>query len=409
MLRRSTKISFVFIIGYFLAVFMSANPTQEAATDLAIIHGPYLQNVGETTATVLWFTNKNCVSRVEYSTGDNFRTFPRWGGLVQTAVASHHGLIDAHSRVHRIVLSGLQPGTEYRYRIVSKEITQFEPYEVLYGITVVSEIFRFQTWDQRDNSVNFCVINDIHENQDRLAAILDTVPWEGLDMVFLNGDTLNHFEDDEQIFEGFLDSCVKFFAREIPFIFVRGNHETRGKKARHLIDYLATKENRFYYSFSHGPVRFLVLDSGEDKPDGHPVYAGLADFDRYRDLQAEWLKKEAESASFQAAAFQVAICHIPPFGGNNWHGEQYLRRVWNPVFNETGIDLLICGHTHQLLRLDADENHNYPILINGLDMYVSVSVSGEKMAIEVLDTDGHIRDSFSISKDGIEKTSGWDF
>ena len=56
--------------------------------------------------------------------------------------------------------------------------------------------------------------------------------------------------------------------------------------------YLDQPEGRYYYSFSRGPVSFVVLDSGEDKPDDAPVYAGLADFDAYRSKQAEWLKGE---------------------------------------------------------------------------------------------------------------------
>ena len=52
----------------------------------------------------------------------------------------------------------------------------------------------------------------------------------------------------------------------------------------------AFREDKYYYSFNHGPVHIIVLDTGEDKADSHPVYAGLADFDKYRDSQAEWLK-----------------------------------------------------------------------------------------------------------------------
>jgi hypothetical protein len=49
------------------------------------------------------------------------------------------------------------------------------------------------------------------------------------------------------------------------------------------------------------------LDSGEDKPDTSPVYAGLADFDRYRREQAVWLKSHIQTKAFQEAAFRVPL------------------------------------------------------------------------------------------------------
>ncbi len=42
-----------------------------------------------------------------------------------------------------------------------------------------------------------------------------------------------------------------------------------------------------------------TMDTGEDKPDTHPVYNGLADFDQYRSEQAQWLQKEVQSDEFE--------------------------------------------------------------------------------------------------------------
>lgn len=363
---------------------------------LAIVHGPYLQNITEDSVTIMWFTNKKCVSKIEYGTGDNFRTFPQWGSLVQTAVSSRHGLIDAYTISHSITISGLEAGKSYRYRVVSKEIVQFQPYEILYGTTVVSDIYHFQTLDPGAESFSFCTLNDIHENSGRLNSLLQQVPWDHIDLVFLNGDTLNHLEEENQIFSGFLDTCVERFAKEIPFVLIRGNHETRGKFARNLSHYIATPENRFYYSFNHGPVHFIVLDSGEDKPDTHPVYAGLADFDAYREKQAEWLSQDVQGEGFKSAIFRIAFSHIPPFGGNDWHGEQYVRKSWGPIFNEARIDLLICAHTHRFDKLDPDEKHVYPILIGGTDTLIRAEVTQTKLLITVTDTDGKIRESFTL-------------
>lgn len=378
---------------------------EEEKEALAITHGPYLQNISDNSATIMWFTNKNCVSRVEYGTGENLLTFPQWGSLVQTAVSSAFGLIEANTKNHKIVISNLEPGKSYRYRVISKEIVQFQPYEVLFGSTVAGDIFTFQTLNPLQESTSFYVINDIHEDAARLDTQIQSVSWDSIDMVFLNGDTLSHFEDEKQIFEGFLDICVKRFAKDIPFILIRGNHETRGILARHLPDYVPPRDGRYYYSFNQGPAHFIVLDTGEDKADSHPVYAGLVDFDRYRDLQTEWLKANAKSENFLNASFQIVIGHIPPYTGRTdriRYGEQYIKNSWGPIFNDSGIDLLICGHTHRFAILQTDEEHNYPIVIGGRDTLIKVFVSRNELTVDVLELDGQIRESFSISADTLK-------
>ncbi len=392
----------LFILSFFFLFFGQTVGQEVKGEALAITHGPYLQNITENSATIMWFTNKNCVSRVEFGTGENMRTFPQWGSLVQTAVSSSFGLIEANTNNHKIIIRDLEPGKSYRYRVISKEIVQFQPYEVLFGSTVVSDIFTFKTLNPIQESMSFYVVNDIHEDAARLDAQIQAVPWDNIDMVFLNGDTISHFEDEKQIFEGFLDTCVNKFAKNIPFILVRGNHETRGVLARHLPDYIPPRDHEYYYSFNHGPAHIIVLDTGEDKADSHPVYAGLADFDKYRDSQAEWLKSNAKSENFSRASFQIVICHIPPFTGRTeriGHGEQYIKKSWGPILNDSGIDLIICGHTHRFAILQANEEHNYPIVIGAKDTVIKVISSQNELTVVVLESDGQVRETFSISAD----------
>ena len=62
---------------------------------------------------------------------------------------------------------------------------------------------------------------------------------------------------------------------------------------------LCLKIYQFYFSFEHGPVYAIVLDTGEDKPDSEEVYAGIVDSDNYRREQAAWLEKEIQKPAFQ--------------------------------------------------------------------------------------------------------------
>lgn len=54
------------------------------------------------------------------------------------------------------------------------------------------------------------------------------VDFKSLDFVLLNGDMSSWVEGQEQICKDYIDACVELFASEVPIVFNRGNHETRG-------------------------------------------------------------------------------------------------------------------------------------------------------------------------------------
>lgn len=388
----------VLVVTLFLIFFIPVCFAQTGK--LAITHGPYLQQPTENSMTVVWFTSKKCVSRVEYGTGGNLRLFPQWGSIPQTAANSRDGLIQANVKLHKITIEGLEPGKTYRYRVVSKQIEQFKPYEVIYGDAIASDIYQFKTLDKTKEGFSFYVFQDIHEDANTLDSLLKTVSFKAVDLVFFNGDMINHFEQQEQIFIGFLDVSVNRFAKEIPFIFVRGNHEARGLLARDLINYFPTSSGRFYYSFNHGPVHFIVLDSGEDKADSHPVYAGLTNFYNYRRQQARWLKKDIQTASFKQAEFRIVLVHMPLLKDDtnkDWPGWRHAAETFGPVLNKADIDLMLCGHTHKFAHIKPNQQQNpYPVIIGAPQTSIRVDVSKEKLKITVTQIDGQTLDTFCI-------------
>lgn len=342
---------------------------------------------------VVWFTNRNCVSRVEYAAADA----PFDSNEVMIASASHHGLVDANTKIHRVPLTGLKPGGKYRYRIVSREIVKFDPYQVAFGDTIVEGSYRVQTWDPMKEELSFCVVNDIHENAARLDSLLNHVPLDTLDVVFLNGDMIDHWSRENQPFDGFLDLCVRRFARETPFVYVRGNHETRGVLARSLMDYFPTPYGRHYYAFRHGPVSFLVLDTGEDKPDSNKEYSGLVDFDAYRAEQTQWLRRAVQEEWFRTSRYRVLLMHMPPSVDARAYGAAQIHSLWSPILNGARIDLALFGHTHRFARIDVNESANhYPILVNAPDMVVHVDVSNGRLEATVKKIDGQVVDTITL-------------
>ena len=354
---------------------------------LQIVAGPYLQNPSRTSMTVMWITDSKSTSWVEYGTGDT---------LDRKAFNSRHGLIDADETIHRVSIDGLSPGKEYKYRISSKEILKFEAYKVTYGETVTGDTHSFKTLSGNEESVSFIVLNDIHQRNDILASLIKMAASKPYDLVFLNGDILGHIEDEPQIINHVLKPCSDLFAAEIPFVYIRGNHETRGKFARMLPNYLTTPRGKYYYSLDHGPVHLIVMDGGEDKVDTHWAYSGLADFDRYRDEQKKWLEKEIQTEACRKAAFRIVLVHMPHRQSENWHGTTDLYNKWRPLFNRGKIDLMISGHTHRYAVVQPEKGiHNYPVIIggapkNGQATFIRVDATKDKLEVTMTRDDGEV-------------------
>lgn len=393
-MRRPTSKRFSSLVILAVAALITGRlPAEEK---LAIVHGPYLQNPTETSVTVVWFTNKDCVSWVEYGVGEGSKTFPNFGNIINIAKSVQNGLVDGLAKRQAVTIGGLKPGQLVAYRVVSKEIVQFEPYEVLFGSTVVGDVRTFRTLDAKKPAIVFHVFQDLHGDALRLNSLSQVPGTANVDLLFFNGDTVSALSDETEIFDGFLDTAVSRFPASVPFIYVRGNHDTRGRLARRLPDFFPPREGRYYYSFDHGPVHFLVLDSGEDKPDDSPVYAGLVSFDVYRREQAAWLKKEVQTEAFKNAAFRVVLVHIPLFMAG--YTPEQLTNLWGPALNEGGVDLVISGHFHRLYKvLPAPGKNSFPVIGAPPDAAIRAEVTASQINLNITDIKGNTLDRLSLS------------
>ncbi|WP_212002121.1 metallophosphoesterase family protein [Chitinophaga sp. HK235] len=333
---------------------VSATPNNQ---EHAFLCKPYLQVPAPDTIAVMWLTSRPCYSWVEYGTD---------GQLNHKAHHVTKGLVDANNRLHRIELDNLEPGKQYSYRVLSKEITDFQPYKLTYGNTITSDTYTFTAPNPQAREVSWLMLNDIHDRPASIPHLLELNGNDPYDFVFFNGDMFDYQSDEQQIIDHLLAPCGDTFSTRIPFMYVRGNHETRGKYAREWHQYFDNPDHGSYFTFTRGPVHTIVLDTGEDKEDSAPVYAGITDFDSYREEQARWLEKQLQSPAYKKAKYKVVLMHIPHYHGGDWHGATHCRNLFGPLFNKYKIDLLVCGHTHQYGTYDpVPGQHNYPLVIGG--------------------------------------------
>ena len=211
---------------------------------------------------------------------------------------------------------------------------------------------------------------------------------------------MGHMENEAQLYSSFIDTCVNRFATQIPFYYVRGNHETRGQYARQLKEFLDLPHDRYYYAFNQGPVRFIVLDGGEDKPDENKEYSGLVDFDTYRTEELEWLKRELTSEAFRDSEIKIVVIHMPIISSErNRYGMSYLAEHFGPELENAGIDLMISGHTHRNAFIEAQNSgFGYPIMISSNNNFIEAAVVGNQLTLDLKDIDGMLVKQYVLEK-----------
>lgn len=367
-----------------LALVLVLSVKAYSKTDFEISTGPYLQNITESEATLIWSTTKNAIAWVEVAPDDSLHFY----GEERVRYYNTYLGKKKVGTLHSVRLKGLKPGENYRYRIYSQEVLEETSSSVLYGKVVATKVsktkpLQFKTLPIKKNDFSFVMVNDIHENNELLQSLLKNVKNENINFVVFNGDMVSNIRSKETILNGFLTKSIDLFATEIPFYYARGNHETRGVAANEFMNYFPSSTGLPYYSFQQGNAFFVVLDSGEDKPDSDIEYNGLAAYDEYRIGQQKWLKDVVKSDAFKNAAFKIVIMHIPPML-NPWHGSLHVKKLFVPILNDAGIDLMLCGHKHQHIFLKAgNEGCNFPVLINSNKNKANVSVTEQNININI--------------------------
>jgi len=192
--------------------------------------------------------------------------------------------------------------------------------------------------------------------------------------VVWNGDATNTTQDKATAVEIFLRPPIPSadYAADVPVSFVSGNHDYRGSwisrreevvLPRHPAELPAAEDGlKWNFAVRMGELAVIGMDTGEDKPDTHPKFFGLANFGPYRRAQAKWLERALARPEIAAAKHKVVCCHIPlyaapdtvdypndgttvtPNGYAYWSRECF--KSWNPVLERHGVELVVAAHVH---------------------------------------------------------------
>lgn len=300
--------------------------------------------------------------------------------LDHVAFAANHGLICASDRVLAVRVrldAEVNSSQPVYYRVVAQPLAYKSAYQLERGESVVGEVQKLRLPSAGADRITIAIVNDTHENQATLDALHERIAAVDPDVLLWNGDTCNDFDARDDPLQIVLNPNRDFahgWAAERPLLFVPGNHDVRGERARELVDGLGgwpgQAELPYNFALRLGPVALVGLDTGEDKPDAHPVFAGTAAYEPYREQQAAWLKKVVQRPEIAAAPIRIAVCHIPLRGlpgqndGTTLEGYAAYSgmgaKLWLPILRESRFAAVISGHMHQH-RID-DPTDNEPVM-----------------------------------------------
>lgn len=315
---------------------------QLVANRPGVIRGPYLQMGLPTSGVIRWRTNTPTDSRVRYGTTLGTYTIT----VTDAAIVTDH----------EIQLTGLTPNTRYYYTIE----TTSQVFESNANNT-------FLTYPNvgTKKEYNFLVFGDcgnFSTNQFNVRnAYLNFMQGRHTDGFLLLGDNAYNSGFDAEYQTNFYNVYRDSILKDTWLWPAPGNHDYANTLARqndHNIPYYTmftlptageaggvASGTEAFYSYNIGNIHFIALDSYGRELSTFRLYDTLGP-------QAIWLK---DDLSANTLPWVVVYFHHPPYtmGSHNSDTETELinmRQNVMPILERYGVDIVLCGHSHDYER-----------------------------------------------------------
>ena len=199
-----------------------------------------------------------------------------------------------------------------------------------------------------DVNIRAYMLADTHSWVEEPARAAEYFGEGNLDLLILGGDNGNTADDETSVLT--MAKIAHIVAKgEIPVIYMRGNHDTRGAYAEFLSEYVGTDRGKTYFPVKLGRISALILDGGEDKLDTHEAYGDIADYVAFRYEQLEFIKNVKLDGEIK-----LVMCHVPFASFDTPFNEVFA--LWTEELNKKEIDLMLAGHRHGLFMFGAGES-----------------------------------------------------
>jgi hypothetical protein len=310
-----------------------------------VIRGPYLQSGSTSSVTVRWRTDRPAASKVLFGPGPQ--------------QLSSEAVDPDPKREHAVTLNNLQPDTRYYYAIASSA-------EVLAG----GADYYFVTSPATQKPTRLWVIGDsgsasagvpagpkaVYDRYRELAGSRYTDLW------LMLGDNAYYNGTDVEYQVAVFDLYPELLRQTVVWSTI-GNHETYSTEPNGSHAYF----NNFtfptagqaggepsgterYYSFDYGNIHVVCLDSEESfRTPGSPMLT--------------WLE---EDLAANTKDWTIAMWHSPPYSKGSHDSDSLTDNFGNmtdmrenivPILEGYGVDLVLCGHSHNYERSYLMDGH----------------------------------------------------
>jgi len=363
-----------------LIVLLAGFPAAVVAS--AFSHGPYSGAPACDAVTICWVCTENLPARIEYGTRVQYEVDGTLSESLDVPFPQHGGADTVHVR-----LDGLQPNTDYAYRVVLTEGTAEH----------ASPLGAFSTEPPPGEPVAFAVLADTQwqsEGANRLEMVGDAIAADPLtfDFVLHAGDVVESPSPScwDHWFASFNDMLLR-----APFIPVLGNHEENHRSYYETFSFPpgAGKNGKRWWALHWGDVVVVGLDTNVKQA------ADIAE-------QQDWVS--AHLAGPEPHKF--VIFHHPVFSSDVYHGgSSFLDKIYHPIFVERGVDIVFNGHSHHYEHIVRD-SVTYLIVGGGGAIprtTVPERIQGSKLSVEghyfyvrvIASTDGIDVETVSVARE----------
>lgn len=315
--------------------------TAQGAEPPGVVRGPYLQSMTTNSVIVRWRTSTPVQSKVYYSTNPQQLTSVEIEGTPKTE--------------HTVTLNGLQPSTRYHYAIGD-------------GVDVISggPDHSFVTFPATPKPTRLWAIGDSGSATPQARAVYNQYrAFAGnryTDVWLMLGDNAYGSGTDSEYQRAVFEMYPELL-RQTAVWSTMGNHETysddpNGQHAYFNIFNFPTagqaggvpSGTEHYYSFDYGNIHVICLDSEESARNlGGPML--------------NWLEQDLAA---NTRDWTIVMWHSPPYTKGSHDSDntfdsagrmQDMRANVVPILESYGVDLVLCGHSHNYERSFLMEGH----------------------------------------------------
>lgn len=313
-----------------------------------VIRGPYLQTSTDTSIIVKWRTLENTTGLVRFGTSLNSQT---------TLLADSISQED-----HEILITGLTPSTEYFYSIGTLAD------DTLIGGDA-SFYFKTHPTVGTEQKTTVWITGDAGRDnglqRDMRDAYYSYMNGDHTDLWLLLGDNAYEEGTEDEYQAAMFEKMFEDLLKQTNLYPTPGNHDLRDYDnpltEAPYYDIFSVPTNgeaggvasgtEAYYSYDYGNIHFISLDSYATDRDSTAV-------------MANWLKADLAATTQK---WKIAYWHHPPYTKGSHDSDDpspsesggrliEMRTQIVPILENSGIDLVLTGHSH---------NYERSFLVNG--------------------------------------------